>query len=809
MMSVAGAEGGAAHKGPGPADEARRLWESGLRVFPLHSFLLDTKTGAATCLCGWSGCIAPGKHPMASNWQHTPVWDSEQIDNMVSVGWYDSGYGVLCKGLLVIDVDARNGGLKSFAKLSALVPEIAGAGMIVETGSGGGSRHLYFKAPAGVALVQSLGAEYPGLDFKSSGYVVGPGSRHASGGAYRAVYGSPDDVDDAPAGLIRLLQRPERHRAEFDGRAVDVSEGDIVDMLAHVDPDCGYETWIRIGMAIHHATGGTGQAVWDRWSAKGEKYDSRRMDSHWHSFGRSSNPVTLGTLVHYAEEGGWKMPVSFVPANDFGDVPDVPVRKAPQKGAVGKDRRASSGLPFDTSGVDLTCPPGFVGDVAAWIENQSRRPRRKLAVAGALVAIGNVAGLRYTDDLDGVTCNLFAFCVAGSRTGKEAIQQAVAEVHAAAGCKAATHGAIKSEQEILRNLTRHQAAFYLIDEIGIFLQKIRNAQQKGGAAYLDGVIGMLMSAYSKADSFMLVSGDLKEDIRQALLKELSSLNRRLEEGDGRAGVDPAAAERHIRHLESALAGLDNGLEKPFLSLMGFTTPVTFDELVDYQSATNGFIGRSLIFQERDTAPRSKPEFRKAPMSPSMRAAISQIYYAGEYDMMADEPWRSGSRIEYYGPRTPVPTAPEASRMLADALEWFEDAAVAHKSRTGLEALYLGAYELVSKVSLILAVPEGRRTGEHVRWAFELVRQDIDSKARLVTANDSDKSVAKTALMAKIANIIEGEGETIGVIFNRLRKQKREDVQKTLDEMLERGLALKSEIEARKGQKPTVIFRLLT
>ena len=780
--------------GQRPPDMAEQFWQAGLRVFPLHGFLSDGKQ--ARCLCGWSECKAPGKHPIASNWQYTPQWDPEQIETMRETGQFDSGFGVLCRGLLVIDVDARNGGVQSFAKLSAKVPEIAGASLIVETGSGGGSRHLYFLAPEGTALLQHL-PDYPGLDFKSSGYVVGPGSRHASGGVYTLAYGGPDDIDAAPASLVALLARPERHRAEYDGRAVDVSHGDIEGMLAHVSPDCGYDTWIRIGMAIHHATGGTGQALWDKWSSGGDKYDASRMDSHWHSFGRSSNPVTLGTLVHHAEEGGWQVPV------EFGGIQDEDI-----EGGQGGVHRGSDtpleGVPFSTIGVDLTCPPGYVGRVAEWIEAQSRRPRRRLAVAGALAAIGNIAGMRYTDDIDGVTSNLFTFCVAGSRTGKEAIQQAVAEIHRAAGCAAATHGAIKSEQEIIKNLTRHQAAFYVIDEIGIFLQKIRNAQQRGGAIYLDGVIGMLMSAYSKADGFMLLTGDMKEEVRTHLVRELAAIKRRIEESDGGSTI---GLEARQRDLERALSGLDNGLERPFLSLLGFTTPVTFDDLVDYQSATNGFIGRSLIFQERDTAPRTKPKFCKARMHPQMTMTLARIYNAGEYDMSADAEG-GGARVEYYGERTRIPTDPRAADMLGAALEWFEDEAISHKTRSGLEALYLGAYEIVSKVSLILAIPEGRRTAEHVRWAFALVRQDIESKARLVVANDRQKDAPKTALMARLAGLIEGDGETIGVIFNRLRKHKREDVEKCLDEMVKSGLASKTEIPARNAQKSTVLYKLI-
>ena len=756
----------------------REFWEAGYRVFSLWSFSGDT------CECGREGCESAGKHPRASNWQFTPEWDEDQIEAMEDAGHFDSGYGVLCRGLLVVDVDARNGGVASWTKLAERVPSLAGAGLIVETGSGGGSRHLYFRAPEPAIAMLQHHPDYPGLDFKTSGFVVGPGSRHKSGTRYSVAHGTPDDIEAAPQELVDMLRKPERHRAEFDGRVVDVSHQDIADMLAPIDPDCDYDTWIRIGMSVHHATGGTGLDVWDCWSQRGEKYDGKGMDSHWHSFGRCANPVTLGTLVHHAESAGWQMPVTFTPEQSGINFDTA-------------DEPTPDGLPFDISGVDLTAPPGFAGDLARWIEDQSRRPRKRLAVAGALSALGNVAGLRYTDDRDGVTCNLFTFCVAGSRTGKEAIQQAVATIHRAAGLAGATHGAIKSEQEIVRNLTRHQAALYVIDEIGIFLQKVKNAQRSGGAAYLDGVIGMLMAAYSKADGFMLLTGDAKDDLRGVLTKEAAQLQKRLDDGDNAAWLG-----RRLAQVSTALEGLDNGLERPFLSLIGFTTPVTFDELVDYQSATNGFIGRALMFNERETAPRSKRRFRKRAMSDGMAATLAQIFSAGEYDMQ-----EAGGRVEFYGKRTAIPTDARAHDMLDAALDWFEDQADAHKGRTGLEALYLGAYELVSKVSLVLSTREGLRTAEHVRWAFALVRRDLEEKARLVTANDREKDAPKLALQARIANIIDGDGETSGVIFNRLRKNKRQDVQAVLDKMIADGLALKEERQHPKNKSKVQIFRL--
>lgn len=727
----------------------REFLEAGIPIFPLYRFRTNGK-----CECGEEECEAVGKHPRPAAWQHSPIWDEDQVDFMEEQGHFDTGYGVLCRGLLIVDVDARNGGIESYRKLLEAIPAVAGAGLAVQTGSGGGSQHLYFRAPADMALVTHL-PDYPGIDFKSSGYVVGPGSGHKANGIYTAD-GEISDISEAPADLIALLRRPERHRSEYDGHAIDVTHEQIGQMLDHVpNADLPYEDWISIGMAIHHATQGTGYGLWEDWSGQSAKHDPARMMRKWDSFGKSSNPVTLGSIIYHARKGGWIMPVGLTPQQKFSDDPP-----------------RDDGLPFDISSVDLTAPPGFVGDVARWIENQSFRPRKNIAVAGALTAIGNVAGLKYIDDLSNVTSNLFVFCVAGARTGKENILQAVISIHRAAGIAAATHGGIKSEQEVTRNLIRHQACFYAIDEFGILLKKIRNSQVKGGASYLEGALGILMSAYSKANSYMLLTGDAKEEVRSALLKELSGLLKVLDEKKS------DTVEKRISGIERALERLDNGLEKPFLSLLGFTTPVTFNDLVDHETATNGFIGRSLIFNERETVPIAKRGFKPEPMTEAMSNYIAAIAMDGEYDMMAP------ARVEHYGDRTMVPTQDRAVAMLDSVSLWMEEQAERQKA-TGLESLYLGAYELVSKVSLILAVPERLRTDEHVRWAFALVRRDIQEKTRLVIGNDTHKSFRGDALTARILSVVADEGEMQGVIFNRLGRSNfgREDVQEALDKLV--------------------------
>ena len=98
-----------------------------------------------------------------------------------------------------------------------------------------------------------------------------------------------------------------------------------------------------------------------------------------------------------------------------------------------------------------------------------------------------------------------------------------------------------------------------------------------------------------------------------------------------------------------------------------------------------------------------------------------------------------------------------------------------------------AYEQVAKVSLILAVPGGIRTEEHILWAYALVRRDIREKMDLVTSNDRAKDNPLMAMRARIMNICSGDdGETFGVIVNRMRKYKKADIEKCLDQMAAAG-----------------------
>ena len=89
-------------------------------------------------------------------------------------------------------------------------------------------------------------------------------------------------------------------------------------LLNKIDPDCGYDDWLRVGMAIYHETDGSdeGMDLFDRWSSKGQKYKGiKEIETKWRSFRTVTTPVTIGTLIKMAKDEGAN--VAAIMGDDF------------------------------------------------------------------------------------------------------------------------------------------------------------------------------------------------------------------------------------------------------------------------------------------------------------------------------------------------------------------------------------------------------------------------------------------------------------------------------------------------------------
>lgn len=751
-----------------PTKPHELFWENDFKIFGLHEITEDNQCG-----CQREGCEAAGKHPKMTAWQNVPVWSDEQFEALNAINAFESGYGVLCNGLLVVDVDERNGGIESYKRLCEAVPSLTAAGMIVNTGSGNGSMHLYFTNPTNKALKQKCG-EYVGIDFKSSGFVVGYGSNHESGNKYELASGSPDNIFEAPDELLQLLEVPDTLRTTYDGNPVDFTHGDIESMLAAIDPDCDYDEWVAIGMAIHHCLEGSpiGLELWDAWSLKGAKYKSfDDLDHRFHGFGKSAESVTIGTLVHFAEKAGWVRSITFT-TDEFKDEPDQLTTD------------------IDVSGVDIRRPPGFVGRVTEWINSQCAYKRENLAVAAALTAVSNAGGMRFYDAATNMHANLYSVCVAGSGTGKNSILSAIKKLAASCDCQAALCGGIKSEQEIFRNLLRHQAAHYTIDEIGEILGKLVKAKKRGSASYLDAVIAILLTAYSSAGDSLLITGDLKQEIQEVLKAELKSQQKSLDKHESK---NPAQTQKRIDMLKTQLKDAEEGIIDPYVSLFGLTTPVSFDSIMDFEMATNGFMARTLIFKEADDNPvyHTVPEEARA-VPADIEMTLTRLYHGGNHD-----PERK--RIERIGHKKSIETTDEARNLLDKIRDvYFWNLAKEHDGKTGLTSIPRRGAEMCEKISLILAMADGVRTLEHVRYAYAISSRDIDLKLNIALGNSKDGS---DALIARILSLLDTKkAMTVGIIVNRCRNFTKEDVLKGLLVMTTKSLVKHEQTEAKNGRK---------
>jgi hypothetical protein len=724
----------------------RQCMAAGIRVIPLNPIV------NGRCGCGNPDCEAPGKHPVFSNWQNTPVWDDQQIEMMrlYNHQLYPA-YGVLVdKGLLVVDVDQRNGGVESFRRLcdDLGVEFDQVAGYSVQTGSGGASAHYYFRSEKVTGKLYQSRPDYPGIDFKSSGFVVGWGSPHISGFEYERIKGYPEDITEAPQALIDLLTHKGQFSGVNGGVVVEVSDNELKEVASFISVDAlDYHGWVEVGMAFHHTTGGSeyGLELWDALSldTDPDRYKDGVCARKWHTFGKSGSSVTMATLIFHARQGGYVDSVIIGNVDSFDEI----------AGAVNQenaeDYAENLSIVTRSAGINRRAMPGYAGEVYRWINSQCRFPREEITIGATMYALSCIGGMRHVDERDSMGLNVMIFNVAATGTGKEAVGQAVTRLMLAAAVIGAQHGKFKSEQEIKRNLFRNQSGFYSIDELGIELRKIDNAGKKGGAAYLEGIIGEVMSIYTKSIGILPVTGDEKETIKESIRAEIAGINKRIE----KKGETPELAAK-IDELTRGLVAADEGLKDPYLCVMGSTTPSTFDGCINHESANSGFISRAVIFREVETNPRWKPNFKKPELPFAMAMKMSSLYGGGETI-------EAGSRVQVRGNKHSITTSAEADQLLDESMNFFWLLGEKHKEKTGLEGITRRGNEIVLKFSLILAMADGgMRTTEHVLYAFALARADLELKIEYAYASINEDSIelAGDAKLVKLMSKLSLEVE---------------------------------------------------
>jgi hypothetical protein len=218
---------------------------AGIGVFPLHG----VRGGVCTCGRpagkGPGACHSPAKHPLLglAHWRKDdPLRESCRGEcGREGHGVHDAStdLGQVAEwlarfpgcnwairpplGVLVLDVDPRNGGDTELARLEAKHGKLP-ATLTARTGSGGTHHWLSYSGP-------TRGRLCTGVDVKThSGYLVAPPSVHMAGGTYEWIDQAPAAY--APQWVKDVMNPPVRRRPTPTGPASGKARQALVQFVA-------------------------------------------------------------------------------------------------------------------------------------------------------------------------------------------------------------------------------------------------------------------------------------------------------------------------------------------------------------------------------------------------------------------------------------------------------------------------------------------------------------------------------------------------------------------------------------------------
>lgn len=344
--------------------------------------------------------------------------------------WPDALVGVpmgQATGLIAIDYDPGKH-IDETGEWIEAHADLLMAGRIHSTLRGG--RHYLYRIPKGhryrTGADLFLGGKVrKGIDLRAEGgYII-----------WWPLHGGQVTNDQAPllpAGLIDersflMTEDAPRPHKEPSPQEWEKDKASVIDALAYVDPS-GRDTWTRIGMALHLATGGNdeGFELWHAWSSGGLTGEVPHTYAgiedcryNWASFNKSNanktKIATLGTLFHEAKQGGYSPPrrQEEAPPDDDRFPPiDTLVEESTRENT--EKNEESYRRPMKWTALEQEKPPERIWRIAHWLTTGPTL----LAGAGGVgktliaqtIATALVIGQNFVDEISDPVTVLFWAC---------------------------------------------------------------------------------------------------------------------------------------------------------------------------------------------------------------------------------------------------------------------------------------------------------------------------------------------------------------------------------------------------------------
>jgi hypothetical protein len=267
----------------------------------------------------------------------------------------------------------------------------------------------------------------------------------------------------------------------------------VRELLSCVSPDCEYNLWLEIGMALHDELGEAGFQIWNSWSSKSiEKYKGiEALNQKWKSF-KSGGGVTIATLFMHARNAGWQPkptanPITYVITTGTPDSTNV-VTEKPSKVdtqiVVEEFEEADEFVdPVDKCLDDLEpyavsdifdFPCSILKSTFDWVQSVAPAPIPifSLSASLSLVAFLKKDAVISTTDL---RTNLYILVIGPSRSGKNNGLGCISAILKALDKRGSLASAIGSSQGLIDALCKKENCVYWAqDEISHIFQNFQN-----------------------------------------------------------------------------------------------------------------------------------------------------------------------------------------------------------------------------------------------------------------------------------------------------------------------------------------------
>jgi hypothetical protein len=352
--------------------------------------------------------------------------------------------------------------------------------------------------------------------------------------------------------------------------------------------------------------------------------------------------------------------------------------------------------------------------------------------------------------------------VASSAAGKEAHLTFTKLIMEGVGLADKIASKPKSDKSIYLDVLETEQLLYSFDEAHSFFKQATN---KNAASFEAGMVSVLLEVCT-SEKFYLPS-----KTRDELLQKYEAIVSKLEDKNALSSKQEALLSKSLRLIDR----LENGWKDPFLSLVGYSTPINMDIMINEHNIEQGLIGRFIFLRAPEY--REKMTWRQIDGPSAELLSKLQVILESDENIVIDS---------------------VAKETLNHVFNFFE--LNEHLNHPQLGAIYARGTKWVMLTASLLASETNIITDEYILYATKLFMYNIRSCEAVLYG----ESGLEEALLAKAKSLALrytskqgiGRGELASKMTNccteiaHYKKKEKNICHVLIDQLIEDGVIIK-------------------